>query len=444
MDVAGLMSRSIQLQHEFYDRLMESQYAAPEKRTAAQRVQLERLLRHARKHAPFYADRLNVLFGAGDQIDWDRWRSVPIVTRSDMLERREAMLSRQLPAGHGPTMDQSTSGSTGSPITITDTTLARTVMAATVMRAHTAHGLDRSGALLFWFGNDTGKDVYPDAGVGPVWGPPWDEGSTGRTMRLNRFTPQNQVLQFIRDNDIAYLSCRPMAADAVALEASRDGLGSPLKAVIGFGMGPTPEERSDCLRWLGAKLIGFYGSKEGHNIAFECPTGTHLHVNEETTMVEIVDDDGMPCGAGEVGRVVVTNLYNFGQPLIRYDHGDLAVRGAGTCACGRTLPVLDRIIGRTMSMFRFPDGTRVAPFMTPDMARLLGARYVQIAQVEPLVVEVRYVPDEGKSSDQDAVAEIVRRTTHPEVAVRFRQQPDMVRLDGGKFMEVVCELGATT
>jgi phenylacetate-CoA ligase len=443
MDRAGLMSRSIQLQHEFYDRLMESQYAAPEKRTAAQRVQLERLLRHARKHAPFYADRLDAMFGAGGEIDWDKWTSLPIVTRGDLQNHRDATLSRALPAGHEPAMDSATSGSTGAPITITDTLRARTMMMAMTMRAHTAHGLDRAGAFLFWLGDDPDKDAYPNADVGPPWGLPWEEDSTGWMMRLNRFTRQDELLRFIRDNDVPYLSCRPIAAQALALEAARDGGGSPLKAILGFSMGPRAEERADCLRWLGAKLIGFYGSKEGHNIAFECPTGPHLHINEEATMVEILDDDGRPSAPGEIGRVVITNLYNFAQPLIRYDHGDLAVWGAGACACGRTLPVIERIVGRTMNLFRFPDGTRVAPFMPTTLAPLLNARYVQLAQVKPLEVEVRYVPEEGKTGDQDAAEALVRRMTRPDVVIRFSARPDMVRIHGGKFMEVVCELGAT-
>jgi phenylacetate-CoA ligase len=318
------------------------------------------------------------------------------------------------------------------------------MLSATMMRAHTAHTLDRSGAFLFWLGNDPTKDAYPNADVGPEWGPPWNEESTGRMMRLNRFTPQEQVLRFIRDNGVAYLSCRPLAAQTLALVARRDGGGSPLKAILGYGTGPRAEERADCLRWLGAKLVGFYGSKEGHNIAFECPTGLHLHVNEEATLVEILDEDGAPCAPGEMGRVVVTNLYNFGQPLIRYDHGDLAVWGAGPCACGRTLPVIDRVIGRTVNLFRFPDGTSNAPFVPPPLTQSLGARYVQLAQVKPLEVEVRYVPEEGKTADQDAAAAIVRRMTHPDIVIRFSAQPDMVRVHGGKFMEVVCELGVAT
>jgi phenylacetate-CoA ligase len=145
-----------------------------------------------------------------------------------------------------------------------------------------------------------------------------------------------------------------------------------------------------------------------------------------------------------MGRVVVTTLYNFGQPIIRYDLGDLAVWGADTCACGRTLKVIDRVVGRSTNLFRFPDGTTVAPFVSQPLAEALGARYVQIAQVQPLEIEVRYVPEEGRSRDHEAAAAIVRRITHPEAIIRVRSQPDLVRTDGGKFMEAVSELRTTS
>jgi phenylacetate-CoA ligase len=60
---------------------------------------------------------------------------------------------------------------------------------------------------------------------------------------------------------------------------------------------------------------------------------------------EILDDADRPCAPGEVGRVVVSTLHNYAMPLFRYDLGDLAEVGP-PCECGRTLPVLNRIVGR--------------------------------------------------------------------------------------------------
>ena len=72
-------------------------------------------------------------------------------------------------------------------------------------------------------------------------------------------------------------------------------------------------------------------------MAYRCPSQAGWHVNAETLLLEIVDASGQPCRPGEMGRVVITPFFSTAQPLIRYDHGDLAVAGEG-CACGRTCP----------------------------------------------------------------------------------------------------------
>ena len=61
------------------------------------------------------------------------------------------------------------------------------------------------------------------------------------------------------------------------------------------------------------------------------------------------------------GRVIVTRLYNYAMPFIRYELGDFAVAGTGPCACGRTLPVIARIKGRARNAFVFRDGSRMWP-----------------------------------------------------------------------------------
>jgi phenylacetate-CoA ligase len=190
-------------------------------------------------------------------------------------------------------------------------------------------------------------------------------------------------------------------------------------------------------------MIGQYGSKEAQLIAVQCPTGDHYHVNDEAVLVEILDQEGRVCLPGQIGRDVVTQLWNFAQPIILYDLGDLATLGT-SCACGRTLTVLDRIVGRATQLFRFPDGNRVAPVVPERVIRsMLNAQYWQLAQIEPFLVEVRYVPFEGSLITEEsslAVGEIVRQRTHPDVRVVCRPVTDLQRVEGGKFLQIVCEL----
>lgn len=436
------MTSRTQLRHDLYDRLMESQYASSERRLNDQRLHLERLLRHARALVPFYATRLDPVFTAGGDVDWDRWSEIPILTRRDLLTKREEMLSSRLPKYQGGVASESTTGSTGPPVTVNRSDYSADILAATIHRGRSWHHLDWSRDLFAWI--DDNEPLTEQAG--PEWGPTWLPLATGKSYRLNRQADATTVLDFLRRLRPGYISMRPKNAQFLALEALRRGLDLRFDALLGYSTAILPDERADCMRAFGARTIGQYGSKEGHNIAYQCPTGHHYHVNDESVQVEVLDEDGLPVGEGKMGRVVITQIHNMAQPVIRYDQGDLAVRGKA-CSCGRSLTVLERIVGRTTHLFRFPDGSNVAPVIPDGFRSLLSAQYWQIAQVEPLLIEVRYVPFEGttvRPADRQMVEEIVRNRTHPDATVRLRPVQSLHRIDGGKFVELVSELAPTS
>ena len=81
-------------------------------------------------------------------------------------------------------------------------------------------------------------------------------------------------------------------------------------------------------------------------------------MNAESYIVEIVRD-GRPAREGEVGEVLVTDLNNRCVPLIRYQLGDLAVATNRPCPCGRGLPLIERVIGRTQSVVLGTNGRYV-------------------------------------------------------------------------------------
>jgi len=426
------------LLRQYYDMLMESQYWPPEQLLAFQRQQLAQLLRHARAQVPFYERRLDAVVRPNGDIDWDRWGEIPILKRSDLLEYRDAMLARELPPGHGPTHDFSTSGSTGAPVTVRSTTISSLVGRASVWRMHRWHEADWSRPMLSWMG-ESRQSASPDGQEVGRWGPDWDSG-TGKLLYVSRTWPPEQVLKFAARNGVAYLTGRPKSMQYLALDALLRAENLSLHGLLCFGTAVTEDERADCRAAFGAEIWSHYSSKEMGPIAHQCPSCAHLHVNAESILVEVVDDDGRAVSPGALGRVVSTSLYSTAQPLVRYEQGDLAVAGEA-CSCGRTLPVLQRVAGRVTNLFRFPDGAKVAPSIPDHYRSLLGAQYWQIAQVAPLELEVRYVPFDNRGADQAAFAEVVRRHIHrDDVRIRFATRDTLERAAGGKFAQYVCEL----
>ncbi len=103
------------------------------------------------------------------------------------------------------------------------------------------------------------------------------------------------------------------------------------------------------------KVFNFYGSREVSNIAGECEHGS-MHIFSFWNMVEILKKNNKSAKEGEDGRVIVTNLFNYSMPLIRYELGDNAIMGK-KCRCGNILPTLKSIIGRVIDHFVLRDGT---------------------------------------------------------------------------------------
>jgi phenylacetate-CoA ligase len=106
---------------------------------------------------------------------------------------------------------------------------------------------------------------------------------------------------------------------------------------------------------FGRKVYDYYGSREIGHLAGECKKGYYhtLFWN----YFEVLDKDNNPVQEGEEGRIIVTNFFNYSMPLIRYEIGDMAIRGPDKCPCGKLLPTLIRITGRITDHFKRKDGS---------------------------------------------------------------------------------------
>jgi phenylacetate-CoA ligase len=177
-----------------------------------------------------------------------------------------------------------------------------------------------------------------------------------------------------------------------------------------------------------------------YNIAHQCPSGDHYHTNPEFNLLEVLDEEGRPCALGQRGRIVITNFFNTSQPFIRYAQGDEVIFG-GKCKCGRTLPVIQKIVGRTTHLFRLPGNRKVALSLPAKFMKVISARSWQIAQVKPLHFEVRYIPDDShEKSDFDGFTKLLCSRLDQNIAVTYKMLETLPLTPSGKFIEFVCEL----
>ncbi len=408
-----------------------------------QRQRLESLLRHARETVPFYRTQLDPLFDDSGSIDWDAWTELPLLTRDDVLEQRDALLSTDVPADHGELEIRQTSGTTAKPIAVPRTRRAQLCSLGLYHRGFLWHGFDMTAKMAWIVPLDKSRAQYPDAERHDFWTVPAQLlGIRGELVILNINAATDRQIDWLERERPRYLHTFPTNARALArnlLDSGRHLAG--LERIMLVGETLADDDRVLCRRAFRADVIDSYGAIECGQIALQCPDALHYHVNGETVFLELVDSEGRPVEPGGVGEVVVTPLHNYAFPLIRYQLDDFAVSGTA-CSCGRGLPVIAGIKGRSRHMFRFPDGTEVWPDVkTANLQRFLAPRQWQIAQVAPLEIEVRFVPgDPAFRPDYAGMSAYIRALFGQDLTVRYSLVDSLLVTPGGKFHDYVCEL----
>jgi phenylacetate-CoA ligase len=193
--------------------------------------------------------------------------------------------------------------------------------------------------------------------------------------------------------------------------------------------------RAACREVLGANPIDGYGAHEVGYLACECPVCGLYHINAEANLVEILHEDGSPCAPGETGRVVLTSLYNYAMPFIRYEIGDYATLGPARVKCPVRLPTLKRIIGRYRNTFTLRDGRIIYPYVTIGRFRdFISFDQVQVVQTDYDTIEVRYVPADGAcAADEAGLEAYLREAIDPTFKVRAIAVSEIPRAASGKF-----------
>jgi phenylacetate-CoA ligase len=140
-------------------------------------------------------------------------------------------------------------------------------------------------------------------------------------------------------------------------------------------------------------VVDWYSSREMGTIAFQCPHGGR-HVCE-TRYLELVADGNVQ-EPGQVGEVVVTSLHQFTMPFIRYKLGDIAAYKPSPCTCGRGLPVLREVLGKTNDCLVTPDGRIIhsgyAAWILRERPEIVR---FQVHQTDERHITVRLVCKEG-------------------------------------------------
>jgi len=426
-----------------------SQWHSAEELLEQQIRQLGILYAHAYQHVPFYRERMerhglepSHMRGTAE------WLQLPLLTRRDIQQAGEALHCRGPIPAHGPLSQTVTSGSTGQPIVALGTTVTRLFYAALTFRQHLWFRRDFSLKLasIRSIAHDSSSDqhvLHSDVwGVGTL-----DIVPTGPAAALSVHTSIEEQAAWLIQENPGYLNTYPSLVLELARHFRHTGQQlHNLREVRTFGEVLDPQVRKACRDVWGVPAVDTYSTQELGYIAFQCPEYEHYHVQSESVLVEVLDDNGQPCSPGQVGRVVITALHNFAMPFLRYEIGDYAEVGE-PCPCGRGLLVLKRIMGRQRHVALLPDGTRVWPYIDVEDAAssLPPILQFQVIQRSLTDVDVLLVTPRALTVEEET---LVRQWTHNAMCypfnVRIQYVDSIPRGKTGKFEDFRCDVAGET
>ena len=409
-------------------------------------IQWERfrnILTHAARNVPFYRERFGELGIRTDSIaERQDLPRIPTVSKTDLRQHRDAMIADGVDKATLQT--RTSSGSSGKPTLIyLDSDRALRGWAWNTRHNRWA-GLDWGCRLATMGLGQRGDASRPEPtglhGVLRAW--------SGRAMgypRAESLDPYNYTDADLQRFALRLARFRPhvlMGYSSTVYSFARHVLSAGTRSIHPHGVicgGETldADARQVIESAFASKVFVRYGTREVDIIASECEHG-RLHVADDNLLVEVLTEPG-----GRFGRVVITDLWNYAMPIIRYDLEDVVSLAGEACSCGRGLTVLAGVEGRRAEMFRSRDGRLVSGlWFTTLMRNKPGLGRYQIRQTAPQAFHIRAVTDGNVPLDEmlrGVVAEIMARFGE-ETIVTVTREPDIPQVGDGKFRYLISDV----
>jgi len=420
--------------------LEASQWWPAERLLADQAVRLRDFLRQAGRDVPHYRD---VFAQAG--FDPESLSSVADLQRLPFLDKPaiRAAGDRLKSERAGKLIRYNTGGSSGEPLVFY------------MGMGRVSHDVAAKWRATRWWDVDIGDTEVV------LWGSPIEIGKQDRIKAVRDRVFRSHLLPAFQMSDpqmdryldeIARLRPRMLFgyASALALLAAHaERRGRDMRncgARVAFATGETlyPTQREIIERVFGAPVANGYGSRDAGFIAHQCPKGS-LHLSAEHIVVELVDTNGRPVAPGEQGEIVTTHLGTGDFPFIRYRTGDMAVMGREPCTCGRGLPILREVFGRSTDFVRTASGNAMhALALIYEVRDRPGVRAFKFIQEPDYSLDLQLVagPELTAEVERDIRTGILRRMGDG-AQLTIRRVSEIPPEKSGKYRYVVSKVLST-
>jgi phenylacetate-coenzyme A ligase PaaK-like adenylate-forming protein len=433
-----------------------------------QQERLQELFTYARTQSRYYAQvyrevpeqvtaltQLTVVTKAELMDHFDEWVTDPAITKHDI----DAFISNPELIGHDY-LDRyvvcTTSGSTGIPAILVHDHGALTVYNVLgYIRSLPVFlsSLRNIGALLRGKGRLAAIFVTGGHFLGNTMSArrrkkmPW----RAKTQRLfSALTPIAELVRELNAFQPVIVGSYPSVLEVLAKEQDSGRLRIHPKLINAAGETLTDAVRQHIATAFRCSVGNCFGSSEAVGLTFECKH-KQLHVNSDWYILEPVDEHDQPVPPGQLSQsVLVTNLANRVQPIIRYKMGDRVTISPDTCLCGSPFPVI-HVIGRTDEILSLttPHGevVQILPLAISTIAEETPGVYSgQIIQTEPLKLKVRLAVSESGTEQfvwealKERLESYLTKQGIANVVIERAPEPPQLHPKSGKFQQVWSEV----
>jgi phenylacetate-CoA ligase len=389
------------------------------------------LLKHAEQTSPFYRRRFaDSGINVAQIHSPDDLKIIPPLTRQDLRLHLGEIKSEQY--SEKDLLSAATGGTTDTPVAIFRSRESVAWKAAVQWRFNAWAGMHPGDKTFYLWG---ARQDYSDH-------PNWRWRVYDRNLMKRVWAPTSlfntEVLEMYRKTlnsfrpRVIYAYPTPLALFCEHLRDCKYNFHRPV-SVICTAEPLMPDQRELIEQTFGCEVFENYGSRDFAMIAGECRQHKGLHLNPAAAFVEFQPIEGAE--AGDLKEILVTDLLNFGMPLIRYKINDCALQGPEQCSCGLGYPLLQKIVGRTMDNFLLRNGDVVPgiSFQNRVIKTCPGLAKTQIIQESLDDFLIRYVPGPTFSlADLELLRSNLGRFLPEGLRFTFEQVVDIPRERSGK------------
>jgi len=417
----------------------ENNLALSKEQLADQQWQaLQRLLKHCFEHTEFYPKmwRKVGIHSSDDIKSLADFAKLPVITKTDITEHYQEFLADNF----SNNIKKSTGGSTGQPFNFELNTDSNTRREAIMWRGYGWLGAGLGQKTLYLWGADVGESTFL---------------KRIKTDLYHKFYNRKMLNSFAmnKDNMIDYVKeistykpkalvsyVNPLYELACYINKNNTPVFSP--ETILTGAEPLHDfQRTEIEKAFSCNVYDTFGCREFMLMSAECTEYKNLHINSDHLVVETLSEQGESI-TGLSGDLVITDLYNFGMPLIRYVNGDRATLINEPCNCGNPLPLMSSVDGRKLDIIKTPSGKTIPGELFPHLFKeFKGISRFQVKQSKIDELHIFIIAnDKFTKEDQMSITAEINKYAANELNLKFELVEDIPLTVSGKHRVTICDV----